>query len=374
KEFLKTKERFIRINKTLNIFLILFLTLPFLFTFGFRANAAKVFSLLSLVMFLLPVLGFYAWRLGYKEARFYTIAWSVWAAGMTAPILVIFGVDIAHDTATMSARLGLIFEATLLSFAISDQINILRNERNDAVNKYKSQRVMMEINSRQAQMGEMISAISHQWKQPLNLITITVQNISMTLDECDNQAPKEVYENIDSIKQVVGHMSSTIDDFKNFFSPSKRKTLFSPISMVHNILSMVGKQYEYLNISFDIEGDAKLTVFGRENELKQAALNLFNNAKDAFCSNEIKNRKIEVKAQKDGDNVLLTIKDNAGGIPKDVIGKIFDNYFTTKGEEGTGIGLYICKKIIEESFGGRINVYNGENGAIFCIMLPTNGG
>jgi len=172
----------------------------------------------------------------------------------------------------------------------------------------------------------------------------------------------------------VGHISSTIDDFKNFFSPSKRKTLFSPISMVHNILSMVGKQYEYLNISFDIEGDAKLTVFGCENELKQAALNLFNNAKDAFCSNEIKNRKIEVKAQKDGDNVLLTIKDNAGGIPKDVICKIFDNYFTTKGEEGTGIGLYICKKIIEESFGGRINVYNGENGAIFCIMLPTNGG
>lgn len=371
KEFLKTKDRFPFINRVLNVFLILFLISPLFLLFGFRANAAKVFSISSLAMSLLPVLGFYVWRLGYKEARFYTLAWSVWVIGMIAPMLIMLGVDISYDTVTMSGRLGLIFEAALLSFALADQINILRNERNEAVNKYESQRVMMDISSRQAQMGEMISAISHQWKQPLNIITLMIQNISMTLAESGAKTPQDVNENIASIKQVVGHMSSTIDDFKNFFSPSKRKTLFSPILMTHNILGMVGKQYEYVNMSFEIVGDEKLMVFGRENELKQVVLNLFNNAKDAFCSNNVKSRKIELRVEKEDEHILLTIKDSAGGIPKNILNNIFDQYFTTKGEEGTGIGLYICKKIIEESFCGKISAYNGKNGAIFVIELPA---
>jgi|GEM_PF-1714593 len=371
KEFLKTKERFLFLNKLLNIFSILFIVLLFVFILGFKIDAIKIFSISSLVMSLLPFLGLYTWQKGYKEARFYTFAWSAWAIGMTPLMLLMLGVDIQLETVVSSARIGIILESILLSFALADQINILRNQKDEAVAKYESQRALLEINSRQAQMGEMISAIIHQSKQPLNLLMLMLKEIQMIAAEYNNKIPKEINAVISNMEPVVMGMSSTMDDFKNFFSPSKNKTIFSPALTIQSILSMFGKQYEYDNIVFEVNESDKLVVIGKENELKQVLLNLFNNAKDAFCTNNIKDRKIEVTIKKEDASVVMLIKDNAGGIADNILNKVFEQHYTTKGDNGSGIGLYICKKIIEESFSGKINVKNTGNGVVFSIELPA---
>ena len=223
----------------------------------------------------------------------------------------------------------------------------------------------------EAQMGEMISAIIHQSKQPLNLLMLMLKEIQIIITESNNKASQELNVVMLNMKSVIMGMSSTMDDFKNFFSPSKNKTIFSPLLMTQNILSMFGKQYEYADIVFEINGSDKLVIIGKENELKQVLLNLFNNAKDAFCLHNIRNRKIEVTIKRENESIVMLIKDNAGGIPNDILNKVFEQYYTTKGNNGTGIGLYICKKIIEESFGGTINVKNMEEGVTFIIELPA---
>jgi signal transduction histidine kinase len=280
------------------------------------------------------------------------------------------GIQLDHESITFSARAGLVFESILLSFALADQINILRNQKEEAIEKYESQRTLLELHSRQAQMGEMISAITHQWKQPLNLIMIMLKEIQMTSSKAGEKISQEIDAEISNMKSVILAMSSTMDDFKNFFSPSKKKIVFSPILTIQNILSMFGKEYSHAGITFEISGSQELRVLGKENELKQVLLNLFNNSKDAFYSHNIKNRKIVVKVEKENKFLLIYIKDNAGGISGDILGKIFEQHYTTKGDSGTGIGLYICKKIIEESFAGKITVKNIEGGVTFTIELP----
>lgn len=371
REFLKTKKRFLLLDRLLNIFSILFVVLLIVFIMGFKVDSIKIFTVSSLVMSLLPLLGLYVWRQGYKEARFYTVAWSAWALGMTPLMLLMLGANIEFETALIGGRVGIIFESILLSFALADQINILREQKEEAVAKYEAQRALLEVNSRQAQMGEMVSAIIHQWNQPLTLLMIMLEEVQMIASEGDKKISKKVDTEITNIQSVITGMSSTMDDFRNFFSPSKNKKTFYPISTVNTILAMFGKQYEYENISFEISGDETIKIIGKENELKQVLLNLFNNAKDAFCSHDIMDRKIEISLKKDGGFVVLEIKDNAGGMPTDVIEKIFEQYYTTKGEKGTGIGLYICKKIIEESFAGTITTKGVGNGTVFTIVIPT---
>lgn len=292
---------------------------------------------------------------------------------MIAPTAAMLGADLGHDEAAMSARAGLMLEAVTLSFALGDRINILRKERDEALLQYESQKALTELHSRQAQMGEMMSVISHQWKQPLNLLSLTAQNVKYMLEEEKLSNKEEIFNEINSISSVINHMSSTMEDFKNFFSPSKIKRRFYVAPMMRNILEMTGKQYEHAGVVVNIDGDDKLSVYGKENELKQTILNLFNNAKDAFLEKGVKNAKISANVSLTEDGfVQIIVKDNAGGIPKEFLDKVFERYFTTKGEEGTGLGLYICKKIVEDSFGGKMSVQNADGGAEFRIFLPVS--
>jgi signal transduction histidine kinase len=368
--FLRTKERFATLDKVLKASIALFLALMLYAFVGYRENAGRVFSISSFIMALLPFLGMYVWRAGYKEARFYTFAWSVWAVGMIPLMLLLLGFEIRYESVAMSTRVALVFESLLLSFALSDQINILRAERNEAIARFESQKETLEIQSRLAQMGEMIAAIGHQWKQPLNLMTLYIQEVQYMATKCGDKA-NDMQSELERLRDIVLGMSSTLDDFKNFFSPSKIKKLFSPLTSINNVLGMVGKQYEHENISITVEGDETIKVFGRENELKQALVNIFNNAKDVFVERGIEQRQIKALVSKKESQVCIEISDNAGGIPDEVIGRIFEQYYTTKGDIGTGIGLYICKKIIENSFGGSLRVQNSDVGAKFEIFLPV---
>jgi signal transduction histidine kinase/ABC-type nitrate/sulfonate/bicarbonate transport system substrate-binding protein len=219
--------------------------------------------------------------------------------------------------------------------------------------------------SRLAQMGEMLSMIAHQWRQPLSAISATSGSISLKArrDRLDKDTAMEL---ANSITKYAQHLSSTIDDFRNFFKDKKDKDTISLKEVVEATLHIVNMSLENANIkiNLDLVSDKEIQTYA--NELKQVILNIIKNAQDVLVDKEIQNPQIDIYA----DNTTIVIRDNAGGIPKEIIDKIFDPYFSTKTKkDGTGLGLYMSKIIIEEHCGGKISVYNGDNGAVFKIEL-----
>ncbi|MBF0564027.1 MAG: PAS domain S-box protein [Nitrospirae bacterium] len=239
---------------------------------------------------------------------------------------------------------------------------------NEEVTRRQTQEEMLIHQSRLASMGEMISAITHQWRQPLNTLALTVQDLeeAFTFGEIDDNYVKEF---VSESLQQVKYMSSTIEDFKNFFKPSKNTKAFDVMASVREVLSLMSLQLKSYSIVVHCTSDGDTTVIGHPNEFKQAILNMLNNSKDAVAKNEKK--EISVRGWEENGMVKLSISDTGGGIPQNYIDKIFQPYYTTK-EKGTGIGLYMVKVIIADNMGGNISVANTTQGAEFIIELKKN--
>jgi len=231
--------------------------------------------------------------------------------------------------------------------------------------KNKFHEEMIREQSRLAQMGEMISMIAHQWRQPLS--AISAASGSLQLKAKRNRLDKETAIEIgDKIKGFSLHLSETIDDFRNFFKINKQENVTSFEKVLTDVLSIIeGSLKEHkIELSIKIENNQSFKTF--ENELKQVILNLIKNAEDALVNNKIKNPYIDIYITKN----CFIIKDNAGGIPKNIIDKIFDPYFSTKTKkDGTGLGLYMSKMIIEDHCKGKLEVSNETTGAKFQITL-----
>ncbi len=225
------------------------------------------------------------------------------------------------------------------------------------------QQQILQQQSKMAQMGEMIGAIAHQWRQPLNTISISIQNLKYDYKEGMLEDEKYVKSFIDKNKKTIKFMSQTIDDFRNFFRVDKEMEEFSILKATQTVLNMQSAQLKNYNITINILGD-RSTFNGFKNEYQQVVLNIINNAKDILIENKIKKPYIDITIK---DNTII-IKDNAGGIPNDIIDRIFEPYFTTKEQgKGTGMGLYMSKMIIEDNMGGELSVNNDSDGAIFTI-------
>lgn len=227
--------------------------------------------------------------------------------------------------------------------------------------------------SRMAAMGEMIGAIAHQWRQPLNVIGLIVQNLKMAYDygELDSERFKNA---VASAMWQIKFMSRTIDDFRNFFKPSKDKEVFDVRRAVDETISLVKAQLQNNYISIEIISEKEgLTIYGYPNEFKHVLLNLINNAKDAILIRQTKEdckAKITFEISGDDHKTVIKVRDTGGGVPDAIIDRIFDPYFTTKEESsGTGIGLYISKTMIERNMGGLLTVSNREDGAEFRIEV-----
>ena len=215
-----------------------------------------------------------------------------------------------------------------------------------------------------AAMGEMIGAIAHQWRQPLNALSLNIQSLDDDYD--DGLIDKKFIDKfIDINKSTIKFMSNTIDDFRNFFRIDNEKIKFSIKESIKSVISIQSSQLKFLNISLSIKGD-DFYIDGYESEFKQVILNIINNAKDEITNNNIKKGKIDIILK----NNQIQIKDNAGGIPLEIMDRIFEPYFTTKKQgQGTGIGLYMSKMIIEDKALGRLSAKNDINGAIFTIVF-----
>jgi len=238
--------------------------------------------------------------------------------------------------------------------------------------KNKQQQLLMFQQSRLAQMGEMINMIAHQWRQPLNSLAILNQTVAFKYQRGKLDTNAVDYFSKNSGKQIQ-QMSKTIDEFRDFFKPEKEKTDYCINDIITHSIDMLNPVFSKYDLIVEYENKDKLYSNGFPNELGQALINIINNAKDALLENNIVDKVIVVDLEQKEDGAIIRIKDNAGGIPEDIIDKIFDPYFSTKLEKnGIGLGLYMTKLIIEEHLGGEISVKNRDAGAEFSIFLPKN--
>ena len=165
-------------------------------------------------------------------------------------------------------------------------------------------------------------------------------------------------------------MSDTVDEFKNFFKPEKEKVECFINDIIHHVLNILNPIFEKNAINIKFDEDDNYQIIGYPNELGQAILNIIVNAKDALVENNSINRKIDLSLKQNKEKIILTIRDNAGGIPAEIIYKIFDPYFSTKeAKNGTGLGLYMTKMIIDKHMGAKLIVQNNNNGAEFIILF-----
>ena len=234
----------------------------------------------------------------------------------------------------------------------------------EEVDKRMKQEQILIQQSKLVAMGEMIGAIAHQWRQPLNAINVNIENLEFDYEDgvIDKKyLDKFILQQTDTLQ----FMSTTIDDFRNFFRVDKQKADFSVKKAIGNSVNIQMSQLQRYDIKMNVKGE-DFTINGFENEFLQVIMNLISNAKDAIVQTEQKDGAIEISLI---DNRVV-VTDNGGGIPSDIIDRVFEPYYTTKEQgKGTGMGLYMSKMIIEDNMGGRISAANVDSGVSFTIEL-----
>jgi len=242
------------------------------------------------------------------------------------------------------------------------------------VEKNRKKDELFQLHSRHAAMGEMISNIAHQWRQPLNAINLLVYDI---LDAYQHKELDLNYlkNNTDEIQKIIQQMSATINNFRSFFQHAKEKTWFSLSEQIPRTLNFTDVSFHSLNINIELKLENGIYVYGYPNEFSQVLINILNNACDAF--KKLGNRGeyfkplVSIQTKHNENQVHIIISDNAGGIPNDALPHIFKPYFSAnKSKDNIGLGLFTSKSIIEKNMNGQILGYNNENGAVFEIHLP----
>ncbi|WP_024955307.1 cache domain-containing protein [Sulfurospirillum arcachonense] len=243
----------------------------------------------------------------------------------------------------------------------------LENRIHVEVQKSREQEQLLIQKSKFIALGEMISNIAHQWRQPLSKLSAIMMTIKFkhNLGKLDKNSMQEKSQ---EAEDIVEYMSKTIDDFREFFMPKREKKEFYAKEAVDAVINIIGVTAREKNITIDINISKNEKIYGHKNEFEQVILNIITNAKHILISEKIQNPKISINLKSDTTYSYLCIEDNAGGITVEPIEKIFEPYFTTKEDTGgTGIGLYMSKLIIEKSMGGVLVAENKNYGACFTI-------
>jgi signal transduction histidine kinase len=220
-------------------------------------------------------------------------------------------------------------------------------------------------------MGEMIGNIAHQWRQPLNALGLLLANLKdafqfgeLTADYLDKA--------VTDGNRLVQKMSMTINDFRDFFHPSKECVPFSALKQIREATALVEPSFRNERVEVQVRAAQDLKFFGYPNEYSQVLLNLLANSKDAIKERKVADGLIEIVLTSAGGGGRVTVRDNGGGIGKESLERIFEPYFSTK-QMGTGIGLYMSKMIIERNMHGRLTARNVDGGAEFTIDTPLCG-
>ncbi len=254
-----------------------------------------------------------------------------------------------------------------------DELNRTLDQRvRDEIAMRKEQENLLIHQSRLAAMGEMIGAIAHQWRQPLNALSLVMQNMRMQ-HRMGSLTEKSMDRMQEKGEQLVQRMSSTIDEFRNFFKPGKHPEAFRLAQAMRSSAEIMEGVFKNHGIALTMECDETIELFGIPGEFSQVVLNLLSNAKDSVLDSGQAEPRILVRVIRIWDRVQISVEDNGGGIAPELLNKVFEPYFTTKDEgKGSGIGLYMSKMIVENNMNGRLEASNVRGGgARFTINLPA---
>ena len=410
---LETKSRMPKFHIVLNIILflpsfilILGLFIPINRLLPFQAALAMIAA------FTLLFAGLRANRLGIKEARYYLFSIGLYLIFAVIGIFTFYGLLPYTELTRNAFYFASLSEVFLLSLLLSYRIGILRQQaieserqlnqeiasRNALLKQKVAERTqeLEELNntleekidsavdeirqkdedllrqSRMAMMGEMLSMIAHQWRQPLATI-VSVKNtmeIDIKLGQANDETLLAALEDINTYAQ---YMSKTIDDFSNFFKPNKKAEAFYLQELIETALLMMKNSFDKANIAVQTDYDECEALVSYKNELLQVFLNILKNAQDALLENHIAKPLVSVSIKNLQETQEIRICDNAGGIDEEILNKIFDPYFSTKEDKnGTGLGLYMSQTIIKEHCQGELIAKNHKNGACFIITLTKS--
>ncbi len=391
--YLQLKRYFPRMYKFFKLLTFLFVVMGILISQNvpYVTLIFNLFAFLAFTLFL--ILAIKILKMGQYTTRYYLIALIIYMPTMGMMALTFDGLISNSDFTRYTFLLGALVEIIVFSFILAnrfhsvqaDKINIQKQlleekQNNEDILKREVERQSKEITqknalilhqSRHAAMGEMIGMIAHQWRQPLSAITATVGSlqIKMGMDKYDKEFFDQQLEGINSFSQ---HLSSTIEDFRNFFKQDKEKNVFNVEEAINSSLSLSESLYKNKNIVIETDLDSSVEIKSYKNELVQVFINILKNAHDALIENAVENPKVIIRMSEDSNNrVTITIEDNAGGISEENSLKIFEPYFSTKSKNGTGLGLYMSKSIVEEHCGGKLLFHNTDVGACFTIILDN---
>jgi len=295
-----------------------------------------------------------------------------------AYIIKDFVLKIKHKTYEISGTLSKNMKTNYMKLIFKDVTNYeyekekLQNIIDVEIKKRLDSEYLLMQQSKLATMGEMIGHIAHQWRQPLAQLGGIFMNLDSAyyFNELDE---KYLSEKLENGNKLIKYMSSTIDDFRHFFEPNKQKKSYNISEYIHSSIAIIQASFTFHHIQLNfVTSDESIKSIGFPSEFSQVILNILANAQDIFLARKIQTPTIDIQVTQKNNYICIKIEDNGKGIDKRNIDKIFDIYFTTKErKEGSGLGLYMSKLIIETKLGGEITANNSKKGAVFCISLPS---
>ena len=406
---LNTRKFTPRLDKVVQVIMWTMVPILIINQFEYYYSAMLTHGLLMILAPLLLYMAILTHLRGHKVAKFYIYAQSIFLITTMIFFLMIAGALPYNDFTRYGFLAGNLYEIILFSLALAYRIRSLEKEKqaiesvarerledqvymktkelrdiqkkikqlnmhlqrqvHNEVEKNSRQQLMMMQHSRMAQMGEMLSMIAHQWRQPLTTINAATSTLKLKI-MLDAYEADAFDKKLDNILEYTRHLNDTINDFRNFFKENKttvettlEQVVESTVLLTQPIL--IEKQIELV---YDLSCNKRIKT--HENELRQVILNLIKNSEDALTENTVSEPSIVFRTFTNANRAILEIRDNAGGIPEHDLEKVFDPYFTTKLQDGTGLGLYMSKMIIEDHCKGTLTVRNEDGGAVFSIKLP----
>ncbi len=348
--FLELKIYLPKLHKISQI-VLLFIGLDMLISLVFKSIIIEYY-ILPFLMLLLVYAGYKRMRQGYKPARFYLAGWII----LTVAVFFNF-FDIGYSfTIIDPLYIGAAVEAILFSLALSYKIRMVAQEKEE-------QKELLVHQSKLASMGEMIGNIAHQWRQPLTHLSYTMMNLKEAQKHGELD---EVYleKKVSDANTQIEFMSQTIDDFKDFYAPNKEKEDFSLASATEETLELMKNTFKHSDVEIELVVKTDTQVHNYKNEYKQVLLNLLSNAKDILVERVTPSPKVSIVIDKN----TVKVKDNAGGIGKKILPRIYEPYFSTKAKH-SGIGLYMSKMIVEKNMGAKLSVHIHDKTTTFSIVF-----
>lgn len=368
--FLDTKTRHPKLHRMVLLYVagVVLVAAATAFLGGYGLNVAAAIFLVMFFSVLMFSMGVIALAGGNRAARFFIAGTSAGLLGAMVTALSVAGWLPFSFLTYRAADAGMILDALFLSMALADRYKTLKAESEQLKVKDAKQEAVMLKQHRQAALGGLIGAIAHQMKQPLSVISLVTQSLGERIREGDLDR-QEIQRVEKTVLESVDFMGQTIDRFRNYFRPNRPKKTQPLCPLFKATLSLIAEPIRMHSVDVVLDCDPRITLTICENELQQVILNLATNAIDIFSERKTPRPRITITAKSEHDRVRITIEDNGGGIPETALEHLFELFYTTKGERGTGIGLYLCKMIITESLGGKISAQNTPEGARFTIVL-----